>query len=371
MSTVFHAGTRKGLFAFEKTNGRWSMTGGSFPGIQVPMLLHDRRDGLLHAAVEHGHFGTKMHRSADGGKTWEETGGVTYPPKPDDAPEIRDAFRNVTVPWSLEKIWSLETGGADQPGLLWCGTIPGGLFRSNDSGTTWELVRSLWDRPERARWAGGGYDFPGIHSICVDPRDSRKVALGVSCGGVMVTADGGETWEQGAHGMSYDFLPEEQGGADPEAQDPHRMVRCPAAPDRLWVQHHCSIYRSDDGARSWREIPDVQPSGFGFAVAVHPREPDTAWFVPAKKDEFRYPVDGRMVVTRTRDGGKTFDILDQGLPQPPAYDLVYRHGLDIDDSGDLLVMGSTTGSLWISEDQGDTWELLTAHLPPVYCVRFA
>lgn len=371
MHPILHVGTRKGLFAFEKIHGRWTPAGEWFLGIQVPMLLHDRRDGLLHAAVEHGHFGTKMHRSADGGATWEETAGIVYPPRPDDAPDIRDPHRDLPVPWSLEKVWSLETGGADQPGLLWCGTIPGGLFRSTDSGTTWELVRSLWDRPERAKWAGGGYDFPGIHSICVDPRDSRCLAVAISCGGVWLTEDGGETWSQGAHGMAYDFVPAEQGGAEPEGQDPHRMVICPGAPDRAWVQHHCGIYRSDAAGRGWTEIPGVQPSAFGFAVAVHPRDPDTAWFVPAKKDEYRYPVDGRMVVTRTRDGGKTFQVLDQGLPPAPGYDLVYRHGLDVDATGDLLVMGSTTGALWVSENGGDTWELVTAHLPPIYCVRVA
>jgi hypothetical protein len=371
MKPRIHVGTRKGLFAFEKTNGHWCPAGEWFLGIHIPMLLHDRRDGLLHAAVEHGHFGTKMHRSADGGATWEETVGIVYPPKPDDVPEIRDSFRNVVVPWSLEKVWSLETGGPDQPGLLWCGTIPGGLFRSTDSGVTWELVRSLWDRPERADWGGGGYDFPGIHSICVDPRNSQRVAVAISCAGVWLTEDGGESWEQGADGMTYDFLPAEQGGADPGGQDPHRMVMCPAAPDRYWVQHHCSIYRSDGAGRGWQEIPGVKPSGFGFAVAVHPRDPDTAWFVPAKKDEFRYPVDGEFVVTRTRDGGKSFEVLSKGLPPAPCYDLVYRHGLDIDESGDCLVMGSTTGALWISEDQGDSWELLSAHLPPIYCVRFA
>ena len=371
MKPLIHVGTRKGLVAFEKTNGHWSPAGEWFLGIQVPMLFHDRRDGLLHAAVEHGHFGTKMHRSADGGATWEETAGVLYPPKPDDAPEIRDGFRNVVVPWSLEKVWSLESGGPDKPGLLWCGTIPGGLFRSSDSGSTWELVRSLWDRPERAQWAGGGYDFPGIHSICVDPRNSQRVAVAISCGGVWLTGDGGETWEQGANGMTYDFLPAEQGGAEPDGQDPHRMVMCGSAPDRCWVQHHCGIYRSDAAGRGWEEISGVKPSGFGFAVAVHPKDPDTAWFVPARKDEFRYPVDGEFVVTRTRDGGKSFETLSKGLPPAPCYDLVYRHGLDIDESGDRLVMGSTTGALWVSEDQGDSWELLTAHLPPVYCVRFA
>ncbi len=369
MSDRFFVGTRKGLFSFERRSGGWKQAGVSFLGIQVPMLLPDSRDGRLHAAVEHGHFGIKVHRSGDGGGSWDELDAPVYPEKPEDAPEVLDPGRQVPVPWSLEKVWSLEPGGPDQPGRLWCGTIPGGLFRSDDGGDSWELVRRLWDRPERGKWAGGGYDYPGIHSICVDPRDSNCVAVGVSCGGVWRTEDGGETWEQGAHGMAYDFMPADQGGADPDAQDPHRMVQCRSAPDHFWVQHHCAIYRSSDGARSWREIENVQPSGFGFAVAVHPEDPDTAWVVPAKKDEFRYPVDGRFLVNRTRDGGKTWEALTVGLPDPPAYDLVFRHALDLSPDGTRLVMGSTTGSLWVSENQGDSWELVTTHLPPVYCIR--
>ena len=371
MSNSFFVGTRKGLFRFDRTATGWKQAVTAFLGAQVPMLLSDARDRRLHAAVEHGHFGTKMHRSEDSGATWEELDPPTYPPKPEDVPDTLDPFRKTVVPWSLEKVWALEAGGADQPGRLWCGTLPGGLFRSDNGGDTWDLNRPLWDRPERAKWMGGGYDVPGIHSICVHPEDSRKVAIGISCGGVWRTEDDGGTWEQGAHGMTYDFLPAEQGGAEPDSQDPHRMVQCRAAPDHFWVQHHCSIYRSTNGARSWNEIKNVKPSAFGFAVAVHHKDPDTAWFVPAIKDEVRYPADARFVLTRTRDGGQSFETLSKGLPAGPAYDIVFRHALDLDASSQCLVVGSTTGSLWISEDQGDSWTALSHHLPPVYCVRFA
>jgi hypothetical protein len=138
----------------------------------------------------------------------------------------------------------------------------------------------------------------------------------------------------------------------------------------LWVQHHNGIFRSDDGSASWREIEGVKPSSFGFAVAVHPRDPDAAWFVPAIKDERRIPVDGKLVVTRTRDGGKSFDVLTKGLPQQHAYDLVYRHALAIDETGDRLAFATTTGGLYVSEDQGDSWREVTHTLPPAHAVRF-
>jgi hypothetical protein len=150
----------------------------------------------------------------------------------------------------------------------------------------------------------------------------------------------------------------------------HRVVQCPARPESLWAQHHNAVFRSTDGAASWQDVTNVLPSVFGFAVAVHPRDPDLAWFVPAVKDECRVPVDGRVVVARTRDGGRSFDVLRKGLPQEHAYDIVYRHAFDVDDTGDVLAFGSTTGSVWVSADQGDSWATLGEHLPPVYGVRF-
>lgn len=312
----------------------------------------------------------KLHRRENGEGSWNELAAPKYPPKPEEAPEVCDPVRGTPIPWSLEKIWSLETGGEGESGRLWAGTLPGGLFTSLDGGDSWELVRGLWDREERGEWFGGGYDTPGIHSICVDPRDPAHLLVAISCGGVWRTRDAGATWELAGPGMRADFLPPEQAGHR-NTQDPHRMVQCAAAPEVLWVQHHCSIYRSTDGAASWQEKPKGQPSVFGFAVAVHPQEPARAWFVPAVKDEMRVPVDGRFVVSRTRDGGETFDVLDSGLPDRHAYHLVYRHGLDVDRSGHRLAMGSTTGGLWVSENGGDRWQLISGDLPPIYCVRFA
>jgi photosystem II stability/assembly factor-like uncharacterized protein len=138
----------------------------------------------------------------------------------------------------------------------------------------------------------------------------------------------------------------------------------------MWVQHHNGIFRSQDAGATFTEISGVEPSVLGFPVAVHPRDPNTAWFVSAIKDEKRYPADGKVVVNRTRDGGRTFDTLTRGLPQEHAYDLVFRHALDVDETGDRLAFGSTTGSLWVSEDAGDSWQTVSRNLPPVYAVRF-
>ncbi|MFA5885845.1 MAG: exo-alpha-sialidase, partial [Acidimicrobiia bacterium] len=246
---------------------------------------------------------------------------------------------------------------------------PGGLFVSNDRGDSWSLVRSLWDDPSRTSWSGGGYDYAGIHSVCVDPRDAGTLLVGVSIGGAWRSDDAGASWTVGT-GMRNEYMPPGQ-ELEPVAQDPHRLARCPSAPDVVWCQHHNGMFRSVDGGSTWTEITDVAPSVFGFAVAAHPHDAQTAWFVPAQKDEMRIPVDGRMVVTRTRDGGESFAVLDRGLPDRHAYHLVYRHALDVDADGDRLALGSTTGSLWASDDAGDAWSLVSSDLPPIACVRWA
>jgi hypothetical protein len=358
--------TRKGLFTIDRCGSCWEIAKVDFLADNVTLALSDRRSGKRFAALDHGHFGVKVHRS--NGSGWEEIATPTYPEKPEGLEE-NDMWGR-PLPWSTVRIWALVPGGADEPGVLWCGTLPGGLFRSSDDGQSWHLVRSLWNNPLRSKWMGGGADLPGIHSICVDPRNSKHVSIAVSTGGIWHTSDGGETWTQRGYGMRADHVPPEL-THDPIAQDVHCLAQCSAAPSRVWVQHHNGIFVSSDEGHNFTELQGVMPSAFGFPAVVHPREPDTAWFVPEIKDEKRIPVDGKLVVNRTRDGGKTFQTLSKGLPQSHAYDVVYRHALAIDESGDRLAMGSTTGGLWVSENQGDSWSCVSHTLPPVYAVHFA
>ena len=361
MSDRLYLATRKGLFTAERSaTDSWDVVSSAFVGDPVTMLLDDPRDGTLYAALNLGHFGVKLHRSEDRGKNWEEVSAPAF------ATESKEKKSDGP---SVVQVWELTPGGADQPGRLWAGTIPGGLFVSDDRGGSWRLVESLWNRPERANWFGGGYDDPGIHSVCVHPENRDHLTVGVSCGGVWVSLDGAKTWETRTQGMYAAYMPPERRD-DPSIQDPHRVAQCPAHPDVLWSQHHNGMFRSTDGGRLWSELKGV-PSNFGFAVVAHPTDPETAWFVPAVKDECRVPVDGKVVVTRTRDGGRTFDVQRDGLPQQHAYDLVFRHALDIDKSGERLAFGSTTGSVWVSENGGDRWAAISRHLPPVYQVLFA
>ncbi len=184
--------TRKGLFTLERSGTSWKIAQTAFLGDPVS-IVHIDRAGRIYAALDLGHFGTKLQRSINGGTTWEERTAPAYPEKPEDVDDRDDNGKS--IPWKLQKIWALADGNATEAtDSLWCGTLPGGLFRSNDGGATWELNRPLWDKPERKGWFGGGYDWPGIHSVVVDPRNADRVLVGISCGGVWETLDGGATW---------------------------------------------------------------------------------------------------------------------------------------------------------------------------------
>ncbi len=356
---VLAVATRKGLFLYDDD---FQKCGSAFLGDPVSFVHRDPHTTIMYAALDHGHFGVKLHRSHNNGVDWEPCACPSFPEKPETTD---DDDKN---PWSLNLIWSMASGHGASAGHLWCGTIPGGLFKSVDNGSSWQLIESLWQMPERKKWFGGGKDQPGIHSICVDPRNDQQLFVGISCGGIWYSADGGETWAPRAQGMRAEYMPPEQ-AYDVNIQDPHCLVQCRDQPDSLWCQHHNGIFRSDDHGCSWVEIKDVQPSAFGFACAVDPQDAQHAWFVPAIKDEKRYPCDAQLVVTETRDAGQTFLIQNHGLPQGEAYDLVYRHGLAVDAHGQHLAFGSTTGNLWHSDDSGQTWSILAQHLPPIYAVR--
>ena len=352
-------GTRKGLLRFERSGTSYRMVRLELEGIPIAYAARDPRSETTWACLDHGHWGQKLQRRGDGDKPWEEVAAPKFPegtkcPNGDAA--------------TLRYLWCFQHGGTDQPGRIYFGTEPGGLFRSDDDGAHFELVSGLWDHPSHTeeQWFGGGRDTPGIHTILVDPRDSRKLTIAISCAGVFRSTDDGASWTGKNKGMRADFLP------DPNSaygQDPHLVVRSKAEPDVLWQQNHCGIYRSVNNGDEWTFVSqEGGPAHFGFAIATHDTDARTAWVVPLDSDGKRNAIRGALSVCRTTDGGENWTRLTRGLPQESAFDVTYRHCLDTD--GDVLAFGTTTGNLYLSEDAGDSWQCLANNLPPVYSVRF-
>lgn len=359
-------GSRKGLFVVERqAAGRWGIAAHHFAGEPVSQTLADPRTGIWYAALRLGHFGVKLHKSVDRGRRWQEITSPALPLKP-----ARGYWADDPTPWNVEMIWSLAAGGADQPGRLWAGCMPAALFRSDDGGASWQLCQGLWLDERRKQWMGGGNDYPGMHTVLVDPRDAERVTVAISCGGVWITPDAGATWEIAGRGLKAPYVPPELAD-DPNTQDPHRVAVCAATPDVMWLQHHAGQYRSVDAGRSWTPLPrNAEVGDFGFAVLAHPRDPLRAWFVPAEADAKRYAPEARMCVLRTDDGGATTQVYRKGLPAEGAYDLIYRHGLAGAADGRTLAMASTTGGLWVSDDAGENWQALSQNLPPVASLEF-
>ena len=393
MSDMILLGTRKGTVIFDRSDGHWRPRPITHAGIPVCYAARDPRDGTLWCSLDHGHWGPKLSRSRDGGKTWEDVLSLKYPggaryivkvlPTPDfdpEAPVGRPEYADATV----YKIWNIAFGSAEQPGRLYAGTIPGGLFVSDDGGDSWELNRPLWNHESRGgdlfagdatsenKWFGtpASIDYgvfePGIHSIVIDPRDPDHIHVAASSAGVIETTDGGRTWQARNQGVTNDYLP------NPEAEwghDPHFVTGCAAQPDHLWQQNHCGVFYSGDGAQSWKKVSAPEEGvHFGFPVAVDANDGRTAWVVPARADMERMAIDGGLCVARTADGGQSWQVCRSGLPQENAYDIVLRHGLDV--AGDCLCFGSSTGNVYLSEDRGENWRCLGSNFPPVYSVRF-
>ncbi len=351
-------GTNKGLVVVDKTVDGWKITKDYFRGFPVSMASVDCRTDTWWAFLAHRHWGQKLYRSPDRGESWESIKAPIYP----KGAEIKKGINA-----NLKNIWAFAEAGKDKEGELYLGTEPGGLFYSKNGGDTFELMEGLWNHPSRMNeWFGAGRDHPYIHSIVVDPRDSDHVYIAISCAGVFETMDGGLTWEARNEGLKADFLPLRDSKI---GHDPHLILACQSQPDVIWQQNHCGIFRSTNGAKTWEDVTD--PNGlarYGFALAIDDLNPDRAWVIPAVSDEVRIAQDGALCVCRTEDGGKSWQALRKGLPQEHCYDLVFRHGLA--RKNQVLVFGTTTGNLYLSEDDGDSWQTISNHLPRINSVNF-
>jgi photosystem II stability/assembly factor-like uncharacterized protein len=349
-----YVGTRKGAFLFRTDAKRrnWTMDGPFFGGREVNYFGLDRRTGKLWCACTSAWWGTDLQVSENNGDTWTAgSAGIEF---------SRDRGLN------LNRIWRVVPDRESRPEVLWCGADPGALFRSDNGGRDWYEVAGLTQHPSRGKWVPGGGGLM-IHCILPDPTQLHRVWVGISVAGCFRSDDDGQTWHPMNKGVLSDFQPEKF----PEVgQCVHSMHLGAGQSGYLFQQNHCGVYRSRDGGATWDDISEGLPSRFGFASAIHPYDAETMYVVPQVSSEERYVCGGALNVFRTKDGGKTWERLTNGLPQDRVYTQVFRHGATCDAFDDVGVyLGTIGGALFFSTDGGDSWQVLAGHLPPVLSVE--
>jgi photosystem II stability/assembly factor-like uncharacterized protein len=375
---VVLVGTRKGAWLYHGDPARrtWRVNGPHFLGHIVNHVVLDPRDRrTLLAAAKTGHLGPTVFRSTDMGRTWKE---AARPPAfakvPEDAASGGSASRGRTVDHTF---W-LTPATANEPDVWYAGTAPQGLFRSEDGGISWSPFSGINEDPQYREWMGaeqdGTPDGPKLHSILVDPRDPAHLYFAMSSGGVHETRDGGSTWTTLVKGMQV------VEGFDPSTitfHDPHCVRLCPGNPDRLYQQNHCGIYRIDRPSDEWVRVGRSMPKrvgDVGFPVVVHPRDADRVWVFPMDGTSVwpRTSPDGLPAVYTTRNGGKTWQRLADGLPKQQAWWTVKRQAMSADAREPVgLYFGTTSGELWASRDEGRRWGRIAQHLPEIYAVEAA
>ena len=349
-------GTRKGLFILSGPRGGDLVIGDRiFGGQVVEYACRDPRTGRYFASVTHGQFGPHLYFTDDPSGEWKEAEGIAFPADASSA---------------VGRIWVVQPGQEDD--VLWAGVAPAALFRSSDSGRTWELNRGLWDNPSRPEWQPGAGGLC-LHSICPWPGDPSKLSIAISAAGVWHTDDGGESWTRGVEGLVPRYLPEE---AREQAVDlcVHKLLRATEPPTRMFLQFHGGVYRSDDSGQTWVDIGARTglPSDFGFPMVMNPTDPDRAWVIPLIADADRVTPEGRLRVYETRDAGDSWQAQTAGLPQQDTHLTILRQAFCHDGGSPLgLYFGATSGELFTSADGAQTWSTLARRLPPVSSVTAA
>lgn len=355
MRTRIAVGTRKGLWFFEQpAEGRaWRADGPHFLMREVPAVAWDGERVLV--GVRSEHWGPTVATSDDLGRTWQEpeSGAIRFPE------DTRVA---------LERIWQIAPDPG-RPGSVWAGCEPTSLWHSTDGGSSFALVRGLWDHPHRPQWAPGA-GGAAVHTVLPHPDDDPRVLVAMSTGGVYVTADGGASWRPSNRGVSAYFLPE----PDPEfGQCVHKVARDGSDPETYYLQNHHGVYRSTDGAASWTSIAEGLPADFGFVMLAHPHRARTIWTVPLVADGERVPPGARLRAYRSDDGGDSWCDCSRGLPDH-AWISVLRDAADVTADHDGLatvVLGTRDGCVYASHDDGERFEEVARHLPDVLSVRVA
>ncbi len=352
-------GTMKGAFVLRSNVSRkkWDVGGPYSIGAPVYAMAFDQRQGRrrLWWAQQSFQWGTVLCSSDDYGKTVTE-------------PETYSVKFPAESQLTLKNIWQITPGRKDDPDTLYCGVEPAALFESHDAGKTWSPVEGLLNHPHRPKWVPGGGGMC-LHTIVPDPANPKRMMIAISTAGAYRTDDGGATWQARNNGVRAEFLPDKY----PEfGQCVHKVVQDGSRPERLFLQNHWGLYRSDDAGNSWKDIANGVPSDFGFCMAAHPHSPDTVYIVPIESDQYRCTPEGKLRVYRTQNAGESWQPLTRGLPQKNAMETILRDSLATDTCDPAgIYFGTRSGKVYGSSDDGNSWQAIIEGLPAVVCVKAA
>jgi len=387
-------GTKKGAFILtaDGTREDWSVSGPHFAGWEIYHVKGSPVDpDRIFASQTSDWFGQVIQRSNDGGATWEQPGSgpklPETPPGSEDGEPMPQGKSNMFVydtseesgkpltthqwydgtqhPWEFARVWHLEPSLTD-PEVVYAGAEDAALFRTTDGGQTWHELAGLRGHETGAAWSPGAGGMC-LHTILLDPGDPGRIYVAISAAGSFRTVDGGKTWTPINRGLSSSFMP------DPAAEIGHcvhRLAMHPSNPDRLFMQKHWDVMRSDDAGANWYEISGNLPSDFGFPIEVHAHEPETVYVVPIESDSLHYPPEGKLRVYRSRTGGNEWEALTNGLPQKDCYVNVLRDAMAVDTLDSCgIYFGTTGGQVYVSPDGGDHWSPIVRNLPSVLSVE--
>lgn len=358
-------GTAKGAFILSSDENRadWEISEPQLPGAEVYHIKGSPLNpDLIWASQPNDWFGQLMHRSTDGGKTWEKVNSeFTYTGETG----THQWYDGTPHPWEFKRVWHIEPSIHDE-NTLYAGVEDAAMFKSTDGGESWTELAGLRNHSTGNQWQPGAGGMC-LHTILQHPTDPNRLYIAISAAGAFRTDDGGATWLPINKGLRSDYIPDQDADV---GHCVHNLALHPSQPDTVFMQKHWDVMRTDNAGDQWHEVSDNLPSDFGFPIVVHAHEPETIYVVPITSDYYHYPPDGKLRVYRSRTGGNDWEALTEGLPQENCYVNILRDAMSTDTLQNCgIYFGTTGGQVYASNNDGDSWQAIVHDLPKVLSVE--